>query len=231
MGRQPQNLARVDLDPSVVSAHPDSDSTEPPRQQDGLGRLDAGEQPGVDRLAVRDARRETSVRKLLRVPQPAGPRRPPHIRLGPTRVGERMAEPGLIHSSEAGSVVAQVVDMDTVEILSGPPFGAEREEPPGLDGPAKIAAVGRVGPVLRSLQGVHGEHFVPDPDLGGDPHGPLHLGMGDRGPAEGDRDRLGPERLEGEGRDDRGIDPPGEGDHRRPTVGDPADDGPVVRRQ
>ncbi len=229
-GGEAGDLGRVDLDPRGLPPHPHADSAEPPFEQDRLRGFDAREERRVDRVPVCHAGGKAGVGGLVCVRKVAGPRGVPHVRLGPSRFGERVTEPGFIHRLQPRPVVAEVVYMDAIEVLQRPPVLPEGEEAARLDGATEVASVGWVGPIVGVRERVDGQHLVSDPDLASDAGRPIHLRLGHGGAPQGHGDGPDSEGLKGERRHQRRIHTAREGHHGPSALGDSPNDRSLVER-
>ena len=151
-------------------------------------------------------------------------RRVADVRLGPPRPDEGMHEPGLFHRSEPGSVVGEISEVDPVEVLGDVAPSPDLPKPRGLDGPAVVAPVVRVLPILGPLERIDAENDVFDPDRARDLPRPVDLPTGDRGPLQGHGERLRLERLPRERGDEGRIDAARHRDERRTSGRDARDD-------
>lgn len=215
--QQAGKLVRVDLDPSRPGADPHSNPPETVVLQHLLRQFNRPEEFGRHRLAMRDPGSEASVGRLIPVRKPAASGFGTYLGLSPSGPQERMAKTCLVHRPKPGTVVGEVIPLDAVEVLTDRASGPEFTERGRFDGPAEIATVGPVLPILRSGERVDRKKHVLNADGRRDLSCPSGLTEGYCGPGKGDRESLAPERGMGERRHQRGVDASGERDDRSPS--------------
>ena len=109
-----------------------------------------------------------------------------------------MPKPRAVHGEQAGPVIAQVVQMDPVQVLDHPetdPLGAEHLR---LRRAAEEASVGGVRSVFGAGERVDVPLKMLDTDGTSDALRASHLVRRDRGPDQRDRVRPRSERFEGQ---------------------------------